>query len=65
MCDIRIFTLERTFCYGLTADFFNLLAHANSIIGILAEIGFRNAKVQYNISPLGARMASIVHDVAN
>ena len=64
MCDFRIFTLERALCCGLTADSFNNLAHANSIIGLLAEIGFRNAKIQYNISPLGVCMASIVHDVA-
>ena len=61
MCDFRIFTLERTLCCGLTADSFNLIAHANSNIGILAEIG----KLQYKISPFGVRMASIVNDVAN
>ena len=61
MCGLRIFTLERTLCCGLTADYFNLVAQANSNMGVLAEI----EKLQYRISPLGVRMASIVNDVAN
>ena len=60
-----ILTLVRTLSRGLTANYFNLLAHVNSIIGLLAEIDFRSGKTIWNISPLGVRMASIGHDVAN